>query len=280
MKNMFLIVLFIILTIVMFGFVFKNKNAKQFKLRTILYVLIFSVLIGLCGILGNKEIITISSTLLYYIFLGWMLVCGLIHVIFYDNILPWVSKKNFWTELSLTLSIGFLSTFFLILVFNFSSYSLFLGNQLLSVLIFIVPFLFYSTYVRYIEIPVKVFRKWHYPIDIHVEDPSNRELESPLVIGFEFKKKATDENMTSFRAKAPKEMEFGKLFYYFINDYNDRNPDEIIEYLDEKKKPYGWIFHFKRSWFSSIRYIDPEETNSFNLITENCVIVCKRVKEK
>ncbi|NQU86525.1 MAG: hypothetical protein HQ541_12260, partial [Mariniphaga sp.] len=74
------------------------------------------------------------------------------------------------------------------------------------------------------------------------------------VIGFEFKRQAGNENMTTFRAKAPKEMVFGKLFYYFINDYNDRNPDEKIEYLDEKDRPLGWIFYFKPKWFRSIRY--------------------------
>ena len=75
-------------------------------------------------------------------------------------------------------------------------------------------------------------------------------------------------------------MTFGKLFYYFINDYNDRNPDEKIEYLDEKNKPVDWIFYFKPKWFSSIHYIDPEETNSFNFVKENSVILCKRVTEK
>jgi hypothetical protein len=131
-----------------------------------------------------------------------------------------------------------------------------------------------------LNIPVKILRKWQYPVDKHIDDPSDREMESPLVVGFEFKKKPDDENMTTFRAKAPKEMTFGKLFYYFINDYNNRNPDEKIEYLDDKNKPVSWIFYIKPTWFSGIRYIDPQETNSFNFIKENSVIVCKRVTEK
>ena len=147
-------------------------------------------------------------------------------------------------------------------------------------MVFIVSFLVYATFLFYVNIPVKILRKWFYPVDRHVEDPLDREMESPHIIAFDFKKKAADENMTSFRAKAPKEMVFGKLFYYFINDYNDRNPDEKIEYLDENRKPYGWIFYFKPKWFSSIRYIDPEETNSFNFIKENSIIICKRVIEK
>ena len=281
MENLSFIIVFIVLTMVMLGFVLKNKNAKENKFRTVLYLVAFGILIGIAGISGNKSILTLSGTILYYLLLGWILALGILHVVLSDKILPWTIEKNFGTELSLTLGIAFLGAAFLLLAFHFSSYSLFVKLSLLSVLMFVVPFLFFSTYLRFINIPVKVLRLWHYPVDTHVEDPNARELESPLVIGFEFKKQAQDENMTTFRAKAPKEMVFGKLFYYFINDYNDRNPDEKIEFLDEKDKPFGWIFHFKRNkWFSSIRYIDPEETNSFNYVTENSVIVCKRVKEK
>jgi hypothetical protein len=280
MENLFLIIIFLILSLLVFGFVFKDQNANQFKFRTILYSLIYSVLIGIGGIFDNKGLIAISSTTLYYMLIGWMLVLGLLHVIFRTKILPWTIKNKFWTELALTLGIGFLGSALILVIFHFSGSSTFVKIYLTSILIFLVPFLFYSTYLLYLNIPVKILRKWQYPVDKHIDDPSDREMESPLVVGFEFKKKPDDENMTTFRAKAPKEMTFGKLFYYFINDYNNRNPDEKIEYLDDKNKPVSWIFYIKPTWFSGIRYIDPQETNSFNFIKENSVIVCKRVTEK
>ncbi len=280
MENLFLIIIFLILSLLLFGFVFKDQNANQFKFRTILYSLIYAVLIGIGGIFDNKGLIAISSTTLYYMLIGWILVLGLLHVIFRTKILPWTIKNRFWTDLALTLGIGLFGSAFILVTFHFSGSSAFVKIYLTSILIFLVPFLFYSTYLLYLNIPVKILRKWQYPVDKHIDDPSDREMESPLVVGFEFKKKPDDENMTTFRAKAPKEMIFGKLFYYFINDYNNRNPDEKIEYLDDKNKPVSWIFYIKPTWFSGIRYIDPQETNSFNFIKENSVIVCKRVTEK
>ncbi len=245
-----------------------------------MYAIVFGLLIGLAGILGNKNFLTISHSTLYYILTGWMLFLGFLHVFFMKMILPWTLKKSFGTDLSLTFGLGLLGAGLLLIAFHLSHYSLFVKIHLTSIIVFLVPFLFYSTYLLFLNIPVKVLRKWHYPIDKHVDDPTDREMDSPLVVGFEFKKRAEDENMTTFRAKAPKEMAFGKLFYYFINDYNDRNPDEKIEFLNEKNIPYNWIFYHKPKWFSGIRYIDPEETNAFNFIKENSVIVCKRVIEK
>ncbi len=281
MENRFLIIIFLILSIVFFSIVSsKSKKLKEYKFRTILYILVTGLLLGSSGFITMEGLLNLSNTHIFYLLLLWMLCIGLLHVAFYYKLLPWASKKGFWIEFLFTLLVGLIGATFLLVAFHFSNYTVFAIIFLISLLAFLIPFLFYATYILYINIPVKILRKWHYPVDKHIEDPNDREMESPLVIGFEFKKQASDENMTTFRAKAPKEMTFGKLFYYFINDYNDRNPDEKIQYLDEKEKPIDFIFYFKPRWFSSIRYIDPEETNSFNFIKENSVIVCKRVTEK
>lgn len=281
MENLFILIVFFVLALAFFSFVSsKNSTLKEYKFRTILYILISGVVIGACGLLAYRNSIIRSDTLLFYLLILLMLVIGIVHVIMYYKILPWVSPSKFWSGLIFTLLLACIGGVFLLLAFHFGQYRSYVPIHLTSLLIFILPFLLYSVYQFYLNIPVKVLRKWYYPVDKHIEDPLDREMESPHIIAFDFKKKAADENMTSFRAKAPKEMVFGKLFYYFINDYNDRNPEGPIEFLDENKKPYDWIFYFKPKWFSSIRYIDPEETNSFNFIRENSVIICKRVIEK
>jgi hypothetical protein len=281
MENLFILIVFLVLAMLFFSIVSsKNRELKEFKVRTLLYIFIAGLITGVGGLLAFRNSIIRSDMLLFYLLMIWMTGIGILHVVMYYKILPWVSKSKFWSGLLFTFSVGCIGGVFLLLAFHFGEYKSFALIQLTTLLLFILPFLFYSTYRFYLDIPVKVLRKWYYPVDKHVEDPLDREMESPHIIAFDFKKKAIDENMTSFRAKAPKEMVFGKLFYYFINDYNDRNPDERIEYLDENKKPYDWIFYFKPKWFSSIRYIDPEETNSFNFIKENSVIICKRVIEK
>lgn len=280
MGSQFLIIVFAILSLIFLGFVLKNKEVKSYFLRTILYLIIYSSIIGGAALLGNRNFVDISYSLIYFLLCAWMLSMGIVHALVVKELLPWANDKAYGIELMFTILIALVGCIVLMLLFSLVDFQFYLGIYLIPVLLFILPYIFYGSLTRYMAIPVKILRKWYYPVDIHIEDPSDREMEMPLVVGFEFKKKKEDQTMTSFRAKAPKEMVFGKLFYYFINDYNHRNPDEKIEYLDEEEKPLGWIFYFKPKMFSKIRYIDPEETNSFNLVKENSVIVCKRVIER
>jgi hypothetical protein len=280
MKNIPLLIIFLVLIIVLFSVLTsKSLKFKDSKTSNILYVLVTGLLIGAGGLFGYKYLVISTDSLLFYILIPWMLALGIFHLYLSEKILPWVSKSNFGSGLMFSLANALAGAVFMLLAFHIGNHKDYTTMHLASLIVFLLPFLFYSTFKMYLDIPVKIFRKWYYPVDQHVEDPQDRELESPLGVAFDFKKKAADEHVTSFRAKAPKEMVFGKLFYYFINDYNDRNPDEAIEYLVTGKKPFGWIFYFKPKWFSKIRYLDPEETNSNNLIKENSIIVCKRVIE-
>lgn len=280
MGSSFLLIVFLIITLILFGLVLRNKEVKSSLFKSLLYAILVGILIGTGGLLGNQLWVTITYHLLYILLGSWVLLLGILHVLSLNKFLPWINDESFSTEILFTFLIAVVGGVFIQLAFKYVGFTFFVAVNLTTLLLFILPYLLYGAIKKYLEIPVKILRKWYYPVDKHVEDPSDREMEMPLVVGFEFKKKSQDKNMTAFRAKAPKEMAFGKLFYYFINDYNHRNPDEKIEFLDENEKPIAWIFYFKPKMFSKSRYIDPEETNSFNLIKENSVIVCKRVIEK
>ncbi|WP_297086282.1 TssN family type VI secretion system protein [uncultured Draconibacterium sp.] len=280
MVSKLLLFIFILLALIFLGLLLKNKNVKAGFLKSILYALVLAVLMAAGGFLGLNNLLELSYYFVY-IFLGaWMLLLGVTHVFLLKNLVSWTDEKSFGTELLFTFFAALLGGIGLQLVLGLIGFKFLVAVNLSTLLLFVLPYVFYGSVLRYLAIPVKILRKWYYPVDTHIEDPSDREMEMPLVVGFEFKKKHDDKSMTSFRAKAPKEMVFGKLFYYFINDYNHRNPDEKIEFLNQKEKPWGWIFYIKPKWFSKIKYIDPEETNSFNLIKENSIIVCKRLIEK
>ena len=246
---------------------------------SVLYLLLGGAALGIGGFLGYREWFPISYHLTYIGIGVWMLLLGILNVYVLSSVLPWSNENSFGTEMQFTILTALLGGIGLVLVFYFLDFRFFILINLSALLLYILPYILYGTVKKYMKIPVKIFRMWHYPYEKHVEDPTDREMESPLVIGFEFKKNYMDKSVTTFRAKAPKEMIFGKLFYYFINDYNHRNPDEKIEFLDDNKKPQAWIFYFKPKLFRKVRYIDPEETNSFNFVKENSVIVCKRVIE-
>ncbi len=280
MGNRFQLIVFLLAAFILLGFVLKNREVKSSLWSSLSYTLGLALILGAGALLGNQEWFPVSFHLFYLLLGVWMLLFGTLHVISLNYFLPWINDENFGTQILFTLLIAVVGGVFVQVVFMYIDFKFFIGINLTTLLLFILPYIFYGVIRRYLKIPVKILRKWYYPVDKHIEDPSDREMEMPLVVGFEFKKKNSDKTTTAFRAKAPKEMAFGKLFYYFINDYNYRNPDEKIDFLDEKEKPIAWIFYFKPAIFSKIRYIDPEETNSFNLVKENSVIVCKRVIEK
>jgi hypothetical protein len=281
MEHLFILILLLALAILFFSLLSaRSRKLKEYRARTILYTFLIGLLAGLIGLISYRNMVFKADTALYYLFLPWMLGIGILHIWLNGKILPWVVRKEFWAGLFHSLSIACMGGIFLLLSFKLTGHSNFNLIHLTSILLTVLPTLFYSFFLMYLNFPVKILRKWYYPVDRHIEDPMDREMELPVIVAFNFKKKSTDDTMTSFRAKAPKEMMFGKLFYYFINDYNDRNPDQVIEFLDQNKKPYDWIFYFKPNWLGQIRYIDPEETNSFNFIKENSVIICKRIIEK
>ena len=147
-----------------------------------------------------------------------------------------------------------------------------------SIVWFLVPFFFIKALAWYSMIPERQFKTWIYPVDNPIPDPTDSELAMPMVISFEFQKKVNDTDYTIFRAKAPKDIQFGKLFYFFINDYNSRHPEGVIE-VSSKTNPYPWVFHFKPKWLMKTRYLDPDETVFHNQIKENSVIVCNRIFE-
>jgi len=131
------------------------------------------------------------------------------------------------------------------------------------------------------SIPVPIYKKWLYPVGENIKDPTSKELKDPLVISFEFRKNEDISDVTNFRVKAPEAMEFGKLFYFFINDYNERHPEGKIQYLDDLgAEPQGWIFYFKPNWWSSLKHINFAKTILGNNIKEDNVIICQRVENE
>ena len=83
--------------------------------------------------------------------------------------------------------------------------------------------------------------------------------------------------LSNFRLKAPEKMAFGKLFYFFINDYNDRHPENKIVYINSENEPHGWVFYRKPKWYLGMKYIDYARTVDSNGIKEDNVIICQRV---
>jgi hypothetical protein len=255
----------------------KDEGIRKKKGLTILYILIAGLCLGMLGFIqyfGLKE-----KPFFFFILLQIMiLVIGIIHISIMKKTLRWSSNESLSSELLLTLNTSVAGGVFLLLTFSLLGANEFSLLMLSALVWFFVPFFFIKSMEFYRRIPERIYKTWAYPVDNPIPDPTDNELASPMVISFEFQKKVNQEDFTIFRAKAPKDIQFGKLFYFFINDYNSRHPESTIE-ISSKSAPFPWVFQFKPTLFARFRYLDPDETVYHNQIKENSVIVCHRILE-
>jgi Type VI secretion system, TssN len=260
--------------------VYINKLKGSFapyRKATILYLLVCTFFCALPGFLGIPSIFSPAITLIICQVIFCLM--GFLHIKYMHQYLKWSNtEKSFWLEVIFTFvlaAFGFMAFLIVFSWMNTEGYQILISS---SVCFFVIAYFIYYSFLLAVKIPMKVYSKWYYPVHEEIDDPDEKELKNMLVISFEFQKKITDKHFTNFRAKAPADMEFGQLFYYFINDYNERHPNGNIEFVNEQANPYGWMFYKKTKWYHfGSKYIDTDKTFFTNHIRENDVIVCTRV---
>ena len=250
---------------------------KPFQKATILYLLVSLLFFGIVALISQFNIFA-GDIILFISFQFSFLLCGIIHINSMHRYLRWSGdEKSFWHELLFTIIVGLFGSIGFFIVYRLLQKD---GMEYImssSILFFITPFLFYHTFRKAIAIPPKIIKQWFYPIHERIGEPEESKLKNLLIISFEFKKQTGDSHYTNFRAKAPRDMEFGELFYYFINDYNERHPNDKIQFISNSGEPHGWIFYKKPLWHTIItNYKDAEKTIYINNIRENDVIICSR----
>ena len=153
MDNRFIIIIFLVVSLVIFSIILKKK-LKGTVFISLLYIIVVGILIGAGGFLGNKNLLSLTHQMVFYLLSGWMLIFGISHVLLLKKILPWSVENNFWTEFFFTVIIGLIGGIFLLIVFQVSDYSAFTGIHLTSLLLFILPYIFYGCLISYLNIPV------------------------------------------------------------------------------------------------------------------------------
>ena len=254
-------------------------GSKSVRRKQNIYLILGALAFGLIGCTAYSGIFGTPGTFMIIyqlLFLG----LGILHYYLISNLfpVPVVEQKAFWLNFVFTLALclfGFLLFVFAFRYFNSEGYHYLMAS---SILCFMVPMLVYHTFLKALAIPPPVVKRWFYPIHQQVAEPDDMQLKNMFIVTFRFQKKPGDGYFTSFRAKAPAGMDFGNLFYYFINDYNERNPEDRIEFLDERGNPQGWTFFKKGKWFNlSVPYLDAEQSVTNNGLKENDVIICHRL---
>jgi hypothetical protein len=255
----------------------KVKGLKKYGLSSLFYVLLASLILALSTLLlllkpSVNELTTLISAQLAII------AAGTLHVITAGYLLPWYTGQKFSMQLVFIICILLFGYFFFNLSFTFLVEPGVDMVWYLSLLWFLVPALLNETALKLLDVPPKEYKMWEYPVNVRIDDPSDEEMENPVVISFVFNKQTEAPETTTFRAKAPMAMSLGRLFYFFINDYNSRHPEGPVSYTGINNEPDQWVFFKVNNKLLKLKTaLDPDETILKNKIRENDVLVCNRV---
>jgi hypothetical protein len=254
-----------------------SGSIKPYLKSTLLYMIVGLLFFSLIALSAYPPVATKPFTMLL-VFQAWFLLGGTLHFYAMKQYLGWSrGPGSFLPGLLFTVMLGVAGSICFLLIYHWLNRN---GLQYVmagSLIMFLLPFFFINTFRQALDIPPKVIKEWYYPINEDIDEPEDNKLRNPRVISFEFQKRTNDPHFTAFRAKAPADMDFGELFYYFINDYNERHTNSKIEVADPRGAPHGWVFYKKNRWYTVMTYyIDAEKTIHNNRIKENDVIVCVR----
>jgi hypothetical protein len=257
-----------------------RSSFKPFSKRAIWYLLISVAVFAVTGLFIAASFF--SSYNGYFIFFQVLfLLYGGLHIYMMHKKMDWgKEKQTFVPDLIFTFIILLAGSICFMLAYRWLNREGLETSMMFSTLFFIIPLFVWHTFLSALAIPPKVLNQWYYPVHEPMEDPEESKLKNMLLISFEFQKNGQDTYFTNFRAKAPVDMELGELFYYFINDYNERHPQGQIHFSNGTGKPYGWMFYKKPKWYTVLTtYMDSDKTIYLNRIRENDVIVCSRILE-
>lgn len=254
----------------------KTPKFRQEKKKYFIYIL----LQGLSFIIFGAILYNLKETTLNARFIAlqvYMLIAGSVHLAFFYLYFKKFEAKEIYKEILIALvSAVFLAAFVIMIVSHFRELD-YLLYTLGTTLCFLIPTLSYTLFETAVSIPAKLHKRWFYPVNSRYPSPQISEMRNVIIVNFIFQKKANDTQIINFKVKAPRGFEFGRLFYYFINDYNEKNPNSRIHYLDEQGEPFGWYFYTKPKWFGTSQYIDPELAIDTNNIKDGETIICQRI---
>ena len=241
------------------------------------YVFVFSFLLALYAAFCFFNIHNIL-----YFFIGFQvyaMILGIIHMWQMGRRFGWRNSFSFFEKLETTLLILVFSMIMTGAIAWFSDLKPFFILLPTAILFFSFPMFTISIFDFAMAIPPEEYKKWFYP-EKEIPDPDNIDFTNSYVLNYEVYKSDNERLPTYIKWRAPlNNITFGDLFYMYLYEYNERNRESPIEYMDKAQKRYGWLFYMKpKHWWSSKKMIDPSLTVRENKIKENRIIVPYRIE--
>ncbi|RFM25604.1 TssN family type VI secretion system protein [Deminuibacter soli] len=255
--------------------IFNKKNRIMSNRRLIVAVLITGLVLGIPGLLGALDLN----------FMPWgFLLCQLIYLLLGALAVYLLSKHNpdaVERQKGMTFFMGLiaclLGIFLFQLGFNYFNELRYGYLAATSVLVFMLPLVFWWSYMAMIAIPSEIYHVWYYPRETYHIDMDHLDFDRLKVLELELYKTAEDATPLKVKVKAPPNMAFGIWFKKFIDDYNQKFPASSIRYASVAEGSYGWIFYLKPSFFKRKSFVDPGLSIEQNEIREKYTIFARRV---
>ena len=254
----------------------KTPKFRQDKKRYFIYILCQGLFLLAFGILlYNLKDTSLNAR--FISFQVYFLISGAIHLTLFHLYFKKFDAQKIYEEILIALVSGIFLIAFLIMILGHFKELHYMLYFIATILFFLVPTFCFTLFQTAISIPAKLHKRWFYPVNARYPAPQISEMRNIIIVNLVFTKKANDSTIINFKVKAPRAFDFGKLFYYFINDYNEKNPNSQVHFLDDKNQPFGWYFYTKPKWFSSSEYIDPDLAIDTNNIKDGETIICQRI---
>ena len=250
----------------------ENRMVKKTGNAILFYTLILVVLLSLVSLLQWTSHLMADSYYYFSQILSFAL--GIAHVFFMYRFVSRIHPDDFWKGFGFTFLIMVLAAVAGCLAY----YELRLDYRFLTYLLpFILPFLCWQAFRFFFRIPSPLYKSWYYPLNQEMPDLDMIDLSQIEVVQFVFSKNPQEGSQTNFTSKAPLNMTLGQLFFVFINDYNDKNTQQPISYLQSAQQPFGWLFFRKKKWFGARHFFDANLSFRENGIQPNELIYAVRV---
>ena len=272
-----MLIALIICLIVIGFFSAKVKGFKEVRKKFLYYVFIDIVITAIFFLV----VYNLKQTTVMFRFIAlqcFFLVIGSVHVYLYRDIFKSLKTKKNHIEIIFAFMTALFLSIALTLLIAYNNDFIYLYDFFATLITFILPTFIYLLYNASISIPVALYDKWYYPLTKKYRTASINEFKNMIVLNLYFYKDDKETHITKFKVKAPMNMNYGRLFYFFLIEYNEKNHDKNVKIFNKNKDPYGWCFYTKPKWYAFTKRVDTELTVENNNLKDNDSIICQRME--
>ncbi|MBT2623742.1 TssN family type VI secretion system protein [Chryseobacterium sp. ISL-6] len=257
-----------------------RKRVPDFKIkyRSKFWSYVYGVIIinSAVAFLGYNKLFGDNALSEFIFYQISSLLLGIVHCYMYRSFFNRFEKKVSGFEYFFLITIVSYSILPFTLIYTFLNGIKFVFLMMGEYVLFFIPTLLNETFNRAMGIPPQIYKTWQFPENYKsLPGVTDEEMKDLVVFTLLIDKDRDAKNYSSYRAKGPTRIDFERLFYSFILDYNEKNSENELK-VEGENGFYNWVFFLQPKWYEPTKYVDPDLPLYMNGIRENSVVICTR----